>query len=328
MMSLARKKARARNWRALRFLLWSYVTLTVFPAVSEAQYKGDHIPGFIGLESGTQAPPGFYVGNVVWVYPTSTIKDNSGHEVTLPGSLTSTADIILLNLVTNYKLLGGTIGASVGIPFIKNRIQLNSLDVSTGFAFTDMFAGASLGWSLKRADITAGYNLYIPTGSFSQGATDNTGLGMWGNEFTIGSTVYLDQKKTWNIAATFALEFNTDKSGTNIRVGDLGTVEGGFGKTFYKKTSGPIPIVMNLGVAGYAQFKVTGDSGSDIPPALRGEKDRVFALGPEFNIFIPKPGLSLVVRYEPEFGARVRTEGQTVVFSIVWVAKSLVKHSP
>jgi hypothetical protein len=77
---------------------------------------------------------------------------------------------------------------------------------------------------------------------------------------------------------------------------------------------------------GYAQFKVTGDSGSDIPPQLRGDKDRVFALGPEFNIYIPKPRLSLLVRYEPEFGACLRTEGQTVVFSIGWVAKSLAKH--
>ena len=85
---------------------------------------------------------------------------------------------------------------------------------------------------------------------------------------------------------------------------------------------------MNIGAAGYAQFKVTGDSGSDIPPALRGLKDRVFALGPEFNIFIPGPRLSLLARYEPEFGARNRTQGQTIVFSIVWVAKSLVKHQP
>ena len=59
------------------------------------QYKGDDIPGFLGLQSGTQAPPGLYLGNVVWVYPTSTIKDNAGHAVTLPGSLTSTAEIIL-----------------------------------------------------------------------------------------------------------------------------------------------------------------------------------------------------------------------------------------
>ena len=194
------------------------------------------------------------------------------------------------------------------------------------FAYTDMFLGASLGWSLKRADIMAGYNLYIPTGRFSQGANDNTGLGQWGNEFTIGSTVYPDQKKLWNVAATFALEFHTDKSGTNINVGDMGTVQGGVGRTFYKKVSGPVPMIMNLGVAGYAQFKVTGDSGSDIPPGLRGYKDRVFGLGPEFNIYIPKPRLSLLVRYEPEFGARLRTQGQTVVFSIGWVAKSLVKQ--
>jgi hypothetical protein len=163
---------------------------------------------------------------------------------------------------------------------------------------------------------------------FSANANDNTGLGMWGNEFTLGSTVYPDQKKTWNAAANFALEFNSDKRDTNIHVGDLGTIEGGLGKTFYKKLSGPIPLVMNLGIVGYAQFKVTGDSGSDIPPVLRGLKDRVFALGPEFNIFIPGPRLSLLARYEPEFGARNRTQGQTIVFSIVSVAKSLVKHQP
>jgi hypothetical protein len=305
-----------------------FLSFLLIAASAEAQYKGDHIPGFIGLESGSQAPPGLYLGNLVYVYHTDTIKDNNGRAINLPGSLTSTADIILVSLVTNYKLLGAKIGASIGLPFIKNRIQFNSLDVHTSFAYTDTFAGATLGWNLKRADITAGYNLYMPTGKFEPNATDNTGLGIWANEFTIGSTVYLDPKRTWNAAATFALEFNSDKRDTNIHVGDLGTVEGGLARTFYKKASGPIPIVMNLGVAGYAQFKVTGDSGSDIPLALRGLRDRVFALGPEFNIFIPGPRLSLLARYEPEFGARNRTQGQTIVFSIVWVAKSLVKHQP
>jgi hypothetical protein len=295
--------------------------------MGEAQYKGDHIPGFLGLSSGTQAPPGLYVGNVVWVYPTSTVKGNDGRSINR-GSLTSTADIILVSVVTDYKVFGANIGGSAAFPFIKNRIQLNSLDLNTGFAYTDMFVSAALGWHPKRADITAGYNLYIPTGRFSSTGTDNTGLGMWGNELTLGTTVHLDQKSTWNAAANFGLEFHTDKSGTNINVGDLGTIEGGLGKTFYKKASGPIPMIINLGVAGYAQFKVTGDSGSDIPPALRGFKDRVFAVGPEFNMYIPKPRLTFLVRYEPEFGARNRTQGQTIVFSIAWVAKSLVKHQP
>jgi hypothetical protein len=292
---------------------------------SQAQYKLDHIPGFIGLESGTLAPPGLYVGNLVYVYPTSTIKDNSGNSINLPGSLTSTADVILVTVVPNYKIFGANIGASIGFPWIRNRIQLNAQDLRTSFAYTDMFGGVSLGWHFKRADVTAGYNLYIPTGKFSPNASNNTGLGMWGNEFTLGSTVYLDQKKLWNAAATFALEFNTDKSGTDIHPGDLGTVEGGVGRTFYKRVSGPVPIVMTLGAAYYAQFKVTGDSGSDIPPPLRGFMDHVFAVGPEFNIYIPGPRLTLLARYEPEFGARVHTQGQTIVFSVVWVAKSFVK---
>lgn len=84
---------------------------------------------------------------------------------------------------------------------------------------------------------------------------------MWGNEFRIGSTAYLGQKLTWNAATNFGFEFHTDKNGTNIHVGDLG-------RTLYKKVSGTIPMIMNLGAAGYAQFKVTGDSGSDIPPGL------------------------------------------------------------
>jgi hypothetical protein len=263
----------------------SVVLLTLLtPVLCHAQYKGDHIPGFLGLESGSQAPPGLYMGSVVWVYPTSTIKDSAGKDINLPGSLTSTADVILVSAVTNYKLFGANVGASAAFPFIKNRIQLDSFDLNTGFAYTDMFVGATLGWHLKRADITAGYNLYIPTGRFSSTGTNNTGLGMWGNEFTVGTTIYLDQKTLWNAAANFGLEFHTDKSGTNIQVGDLGTIEGGLGRTFYKKVSGPIPMIINLGVAGYAQFKVTGDSGSDIPPPLRGFKDRVFALGPPCRI--------------------------------------------
>jgi hypothetical protein len=170
------------------------------PSRSHAQFKGDDIPGFAGLQSGSQAPPGLYIGSLAWVYPTDTIKDNNGNSVALPGSLTSTAEIILVSVVTPYKLFGGNVGATAGFPFIKNRIQSDSLDVNTGFAYTDMFVGATLGWHFKRADVTAGYNLYIPTGKFSQGGNDNTGLGMWGNEFTVGTTVYLDEKKLWNAA--------------------------------------------------------------------------------------------------------------------------------
>lgn len=104
----------------------------LIPISGVAQYKGDDIPGFLGLQSGTQAPPGLYAGNVVWVYPTSTVKDNNGNQINSGnGQLTSTLDVILLSWVSNFKILGANYGATVAIPFIKNRIQLDSLDVNS-----------------------------------------------------------------------------------------------------------------------------------------------------------------------------------------------------
>jgi hypothetical protein len=311
-------------------ILWSLLLLSLTPVLGHAQYRGNHITGFVGLQAGTQAPPGLYVGNVVWNFPTSTIKNDNGDKINPGGgTLTSTADVLLVSWVTNLKLAGANVGVQAAIPFIKNRIQLNVLDVDTGLAFTDsFFSPLILGWHFKRADVTAGYNLYVPTGRFAPGASDNTGLGMYGNEFTLGTTAYLDEKRMWHAAANFSMEFHTKKDATDITVGDLGTVEGGFGRSFHKKGRGPIPTIFNVGVAGYSQFKITGDNGSDIPVPLRGFKDRVFALGPEFNVFIPQARLTLLARYLPEFGARTRTQGQTFVFSVVWVAKSLVKHQP
>jgi len=51
-----------------------------------------------------------------------------------------------------------------------------------------VIAPVSLGWHFKRADATAGYTIFVPTGRYSDGANDNTGLGMWGHELAMGTT--------------------------------------------------------------------------------------------------------------------------------------------
>ena len=66
-------------------------------------------------------------------------------------------------------------------------------------------------------------------------------------------------------------------------------MEGGFGKTF--------PSLTSVGVVGYAQWKVTEDTGNDIPLILRAPKDRIFALGPEVALLQG----GLVIRYYKEF---------------------------
>jgi hypothetical protein len=96
----------------------------------------------------------------------------------------------------------------------------------------------------------------------------------------------------------------------------------GVGRTFVKPVAGkPIPMIANLSVAYYAQFKATEDSGADIRPRLRGLKDHVFGIGPDFNILIPHIGATFGVRYMPEFGARNTTQGQTIFVSLTFIVK-------
>lgn len=154
-----RNKA-GNGWRFFRLILWSCLIGMFLTVSSEAQYKGDHIPGFTGLSSGTQQPPGIYVGDLVWVYPISTVKDDKGNAISLPGSITSTIEAVLGSVVTNRKMLGGNIGVTAVFPFIKNEIQAESLDITSSFALSDSIVGGSLGWHFKRSDATIGYNLY------------------------------------------------------------------------------------------------------------------------------------------------------------------------
>jgi hypothetical protein len=292
--------------------------------------KGSDIPGVVGLQAGTQAPPGIYVGNLVYFYTTDDIKNNNGNSLPKSPRVNAFIDGIVVNWVTNYKILGANVGGSGLLPFAQNRLEGDLLgSSSTGFGYSDTYLQPiNLGWHLKRADVNAGYGVYFPTGSFTSGASDNKGLGIYTNELSVGSTVYLDQHKSWNASALTSYAFAGKKRGVDQTPGQIMTIQGGLGKTYMKKTSFPIPTIMNAGLIGYTQFKTTSDSGSDLPAFLVGQKDRVFALGPEFNILWPKQRIQLTSRYFAEFGARNRTQGQGFVISIAYIAKSLIHRPP
>ena len=61
-------------------------------------------------------------------------------------------------------------------------------------------------------------------------------------------------------------------------------------------------------MTGYCQFQVTEDTGSDIGYD-KDDLDRVFAMGPEVNVFIPTWKLGVALRSQLEFGALDRSEG-------------------
>jgi len=291
------------------------------PSQAAAQYRETYLPGLIGLDGGTQAPPGLYLANLNYIYPTDVIKNDNGDNINRAGlSLTSFMEAVAFVYVTNVKIFGGNLGGQVLIPWMRNRIQLNSLDANPDLGYSDtLWQPLQLGWHKEKADFVFGYMIAFPTGRQSPAS----GLDQIEHILQAGTTVHLDKAKSWAAAVMFSVSFDQTKQHSDVTVGDAGTFEWGVGKTFMHKVNNPIPVVWKLGAVGYGQFKITEDSGSDIPLALRGFKDRVFGIGAEFNILLPWTGTIIDVKYTREFGARVRTEGQAIVISITQVLKPL-----
>lgn len=132
----------------------------------------------------------------------------------------------------------------------------------SGLGFSDMYVQPlQLGWHKKRYDALAGYGLYMPTGRFTAGASDNHGLGMWSHELSAGATVYLDEKKQWHAATNAYYNIQSHIKGTNRKAGNVLSLEGGVGRTF---CSG----LCNVGVDYYTQWKVTDDTFPNVPQAL------------------------------------------------------------
>jgi hypothetical protein len=309
-------------------LLGAMTILYAGPA--HAQFAGHNTKGDFGLQSGSQAPPGVYVvAPMYYRYDGDSLKNRDGDDVRIDpegrGSLDVNAYILGLVWVSEFKILGGNYSFQVFPAFTDNTLEVPILDLdeSVDTGFTDLyFQPVNLGWHKERADFIAGLGVFAPTGKYELGGSDNTGFGMWSIELFAGTTVYLDQAKSWHFATTAFFETHTEKEDTDIKVGNILTLEGGLGKSFMEGA-------VNLGVAYYAQWKLTDDDlGLDIDlPGGRGlGKNRVYAAGPEvtFPIATKKKLYGFInARYLWEFGAESTLEGDTLVLTATFPIPSI-----
>ena len=240
-------------------LLCACAVLITGPA--HAQFAGHNTKGDFGLQSGSQAPPGFYVvAPMYYRYDGDSVKNRNGDSVSLRPRGAR---------VTGRERLRSRPRLGERIQDPRRQLQLPDLprlhrqhpgsspildlDESVDTGFTDLyFQPVNLGWHRDRADFIAGLGVFAPTGKYEAGGSDNLGLGMWSFELFAGTTVYLDEAKSWHFATTAFFETHTEKEDTDIKVGNLLTLEGGLGKSFMEGA-------VNVGAAYYAQWKLSDD---------------------------------------------------------------------
>jgi hypothetical protein len=276
------------------------------------QFRGD-----FGLASGTQAPSGVYAGLFYNYYNPDKIITSDGtviHRL----AINQSALAILLQWVSQQTFLGGAHYSIVAaIPWVNVAIATPNVSSETRWGFSDFYVQPiNLGWHFKQIDALATFGVDAPTGRFNPGASNNTGLGMWAVEFGAGATWYPDAKKQFNVAtyATYAVPVS-DVRGTTMHAGNLLTLEGGVGHTLIKGFG-------NIGVAYYAQWKVTSDEGYRLPPGFDA-KDYYFGIGPEIDIPVPvvkSLPFFVTLKYYFETGNRVATEGNSFIVAFT-VAK-------
>ena len=292
------------------------------PSPAQAQFAGTNTLGDNGIQSGSQAPPGFNLVVMYLRYDGDTLRDRNGDPFRIDpearGDLKAHGLAPGVVYVSDFKILGGNYGFMAFPALTNNVLEIPILGeksrTDTGWGDT-YFQPINLGWHTGQADFIAGLGLYAPTGSYDPDAPDNRGLGMWSFELFAGTTLFLDENKSWSFAATAFYETHTKKKDTDIKVGDLLTVEGGLGKSF-------MDGAFVVGAAYYAQWKLTDDDlglGFDLPGGRVLGKNKVFGIGPEVTIPIATKSklIALVdARYFWETGARTTVEGQSLVVTV------------
>ncbi len=312
------------SWRILAVGTLALVSLA---GTARAQASGHNTLGDFGLQSGSQPEPGFYASGFYFRYDTDMVRNRDGEAVTFspsdPGEMGLNAFAGLLWYVSDAKILGANYGAMAVISLANAALAVPFLGLEQGIgtALADIYLQpVNLGWHTPRADYTAGLGFFAPTGRYEVDADDNIGLGMWSFEFYGGATVYLDEARSWHLATTAFFETHTKKKDTDTRVGDLLSLEGGLGKSLLQGMA-------NVGAAYYAQWKITSDDfGDDLALPAEFGKHHVFAAGPEvtFPIKTEAKLIALVnARYLWEFGARTKTEGNTLAITATFPVPSI-----
>ena len=288
----------------IQFLVLA-VSLAALPGILQAQPSAHYAPGVEGIKGASLPPPGVYFRDYNYFYWADQLNDSSGNKIG-PANLDAFtyANLPRLIWITDTKFLGGYVGVDGFLPLVYQQVKCQPRD-SAAILLASVICSpkarcrgiSSSLISRLAAALTCPRAILRPR----TGPTE-PGLGYWTFMQTAGATWYIDEEKTWAVSALNRFEFNTEQRDTEVTYGDAYTLEWGVSKTMAK--------FIDLGAVGYYQQQVTGNS--DAAPPL----NRVAAVGPEISVAFPKQMFFVSLRYNYEFMADSRAQGNDVTLTL------------
>ena len=297
------------------------IVLFVFvTGILSAENQNHYILGTNGLNSAVKSF-GFSFEPILTIYQIDKINGQNGKKISLRESKANTNLYYIQNFFSYFsccEIFGGTLGCQANIPFATNTPESAVLNKSLNFnsnspRLSDIYVEPiNIIWRFDQLFIMTAYGFYAPTGQYKAFSQNNSGLGNWGQAFTLASTFFWDYEKTFSASVYANYEFHSRKRGTNFTPGNNFCLDWGVGKalcnTFFNE-------VITVGVVGYFERQTSLDTGSGVPKFAKRIRDKVFAVGPEVDVMFPSLKGGFTMRYEIEFNAVSRTQGKTLTVS-------------
>ncbi len=281
---------------------------TASVALAQSLIPGNYPPGgFTSSRANIQAPPNTWViENGTLSYQTREFVDGDGNT-----STTGTVDVLvnrtLIGRVLDFQILGGDYFPAIVIPFA-NAPTRPEPGSKKDFQVGDIvLQPVGLGWHNNEWHSSVSWNVFTPTGKFTAGESNNVGKGLTSHMFTGGVSWLQDAPLPWAATATLRYEVFGRQETTDIKPGQVMTLELGVGKE--------IAEGFDIGLLGYASGQITSEQGS--APGTDTTKYRTMALGPEVT-WRPAslPGAILNFRYYHEFDSVNTSRGNLAVLSL------------
>jgi hypothetical protein len=287
------------------------ITISAGPCIAQSvpPLRGVYTPGFNATNSGVMPEPGFTYSNTFLDYSFNSAKCSVCGE--LDPNVDVLIDVNVFMWVSKKKILGGNYGLVAGLSVTNSALSLAGENpVAGGGGFADSFyQPVTMGWHLKRADITAAYAFFAPTGRFTAGASNNTGSGHWSNAPTAGETFYLTKNKGTAFSAYEMYEFHTTQSGTNIHAGQ--TFDLDYSLTQVLPLQKDMHTLLQVGVVGYGQWQTSNNSGPGVDPQHPGHY-RVNAIGGAANVILPVRKVAVGFKLMKEFSNSYTVQGYSL----------------
>ncbi len=275
-------------------------------AAGPAQVTGHYVNGVEGLKAASLPPfPGFYYRIYNAYYHAGKLASPTGVSLPVGFDVDVFASVHRLIWLSDFEILGGQYGADVAVPLINTDLQITGAGLSASdFGMGDVYVEPLLlTWHGPRYDSAAALAAYVPIGQFSATNPASPGKDMWTFMPTLGGTYYLTPERDWSISALGRYEWHTQMQAANVTPGNDFHFEWGISHTVPTRAA-----IWDVGLAGYCQWQTTADSGPGVTWATT-DRDRVFAVGPEVDVFIPDREFMVQGRLLYEFGGRDRSEG-------------------